>query len=261
MTRVEHGGQAFCVKEYRRLGWLDRVKDWLRGSRAQRAWNAARLFADRGIATPEPVALVEGTLKQELERGTPADCGQSRVPRPSSYLGVCRDASGYRNYVVTRYVEGAVPLNRLLEERFHRSLGAGELAAKRSMLRELGRWLRRVHDLAVYHDDWSTKNILAVQAPGGWQFYFLDLESVVPRKRLTDRRRAKNLGQLSDAPFGITRTDRMRFLVAYAGGDRALTRGRFPRQVLAAARRRDEEWARVQDRARGQRQALAGTKV
>ena len=217
VTRVEHGGRTFCVKEYRTLGWLDRAKDWFRGSRARRAWNAARLFAERGIATPEPVALVERAG---------AAC------------------------VVTRYIEGSVPLDRLLVERFHQSLAPAELAAKRSMLRELGRWLRRVHDLGVYHDDWSTKNILTVERPGGWQFYLLDLDSVVPLKRLTERRRVKNLGQLSDAPFGITRTDRMRFLVAYAGGDRARTRGRFPRQVLAAARRRDEDWARVLEKTR-----------
>ena len=222
VTRVVSRGEAYCVKEYRAGGWLDRITESLYGRRARRAWRSAALFTRCGIRTPEPVALVEG--------------------RATSYL-------------VTRFIEGAVPLDRLLRERFAGVLGAGELAAKRALVRQLAWWLRGVHDLGVYHDDWSTKNILTVRRGDDWEFHFLDLESVVPRKRrLTYRRRVKNLGQLSDAPFGIARTDRMRFLVAYAGGDRALTRGRFPQDIVAAARRRGEAWARVQAKARKQRE-------
>ncbi len=47
------------------------------------------LLAVEGMkATAYAVSLATGTLKQELERGTPANKGETRVPRPSSDLGV-----------------------------------------------------------------------------------------------------------------------------------------------------------------------------
>jgi len=224
VTRVRLGGQSYCVKEYRRSSFLDRIKDWLRGRRDHRAWRAAGYLAARDIPTPQPVALAKDK------------------------------AAGY---LVTRFVEGAVPLNRLLKERFGGPPSGLDLAAKRAMVRQLGRWLRRVHDLGVYHDDWSPKNILAIQSGQEWVFYVLDLESMSPRKRLSYRRRVKNLGQISDVPFGVTRTDRMRFLIAYAQEDRGLTRGRFPRDVLAVARRREEAWARSHAKALRRKMRIA----
>lgn len=216
VTRILHGNGWLCVKEYRSSGLLDRIKDRLRGSRARRAWRGASHLRKHGIAAPETVSLVEQAGK---------------------------------SYLVTRFIKSAVPLNLLLRERFSGPLGRVEIVAKRAMVQQLGQWLRRIHNLGVYHDDWSTKNILATEQSGQWTFHVLDMESVLPRKRLTYRRRVKNLGQLSDAPFGITRTDRMLFLLAYAGDNAALTRGSFPHDVLAAARRRTEKWARAQSKA------------
>ena len=220
VTRVRLGDAAFCVKEYRSRGWLDRLKDLLRGRRARRAWRAAARMAACGIATPQPVAVVE------------------------------RAGSGF---FVTRFVDGAVGLDVLLPRRFGGPLPPHELAARRTMVRQLGRWLRKVHDCGLYHDDWSAKNILAAEQDGDWAFYLLDLESVSRVKRLTRRRRIKNLGQIGDAPGGASRTDPMRFLLAYAAGDRALTRGRFPRGILAATRRRELARARRKEKSRKQK--------
>jgi len=207
VTRVRRGADWLCVKEYRSSGLLDRMKDWLRGPRAERAWRAAERLGRCGVPTPEPIAAIE-------RRGV--------------------------GYLVTRFVEDGVPLNRLLAERFGGALSPGEVASKRSLVRRLAAWLRRVHDCRIYHDDWSCKNILAAERAEGWQFWLLDLDSVSPRRRLTWRRRVKNLGQLADTPAGISRTDRMRFLVVYAAGDASLARGRFPSAVLEATRRRVE---------------------
>jgi hypothetical protein len=137
-----------------------------------------------------------------------------------------------------------VALSRLVPERFAGALSRERLREKRELLRELGRWLRRIHGAGVYHDDWSPKNILALRRGDAWEFLLLDLEAVMPHKRLTRRRRSKNLGQICDFSAGITATDRMRCLLGYAGGERRLSRGRFPRAVLAHARRRAERRAR-----------------
>lgn len=216
VTRIRHGNTWFCVKEYRSIGLRDWIKDLLRGSRARRAWRGARHLQSHGISAPELVSLVE---------------------------------RGRKSYLVTRFINGATPLNLLLHKRFSEPLGKAEIAAKRAMLRQLGQWLRSIHDLDIYHDDWSSKNILATQHISQWAFHVLDMESVLPRKRLTYRRRVKNLGQLSDVPFGITRTDRMRFLLAYADSDTALKRGNFPLDVISAERRRAKKWAKVQAKA------------
>ena len=204
VTRVQVGNISACVKEYRANG-VDRLKDRLRVSRAERAWRAAHVLAERGIATPEPMAVVE---------------------------------RGGTRHLLTRYVTAARPLDRLLLERFAAPLSALERLAKLSLLHALGGWVRRIHDQGIYHGDWSAKNVLAVESEGVWSFLLLDLESVAPGRRLTTRRRAKNLGQLSDPPLDLTPTDLMRFLLAYAGGEAELARGAFPRAVLASAGRR-----------------------
>jgi len=215
-TRVPCGGAWAAVKEYRRAGPVDWVKELLRGSRVRRAWRGAEHLARKGVSAPELLAV--------LRRG------------PTAYL-------------ITRFVDGAGRLDELLAGRFSGILAAAELRAKRSLLHQLAAWLRSIHDLGIYHDDWSAKNFLAAESGGGWVFYLLDFESLSARKRLTHRRRVKNLAQLMDLPPGVTLTDKMRILVAYARGEVALTRGCFPRDIERQARRRIAErearWARA----------------
>ena len=201
VTRVEVGRRVLCVKEFR----SERRGGWRIFSRARRAWRGARRLLRAGVEIPEPLAL--------LERGKSA-------------------------YLVMRFIEGAASLDRLLTQRFAGQLSPGELAAKRRLLRSLGAWARRVHDRKVYHDDWSPKNILACEDGQHWSFYLLDFDSLAFAKRLNWRRRVKNLGQLNDTPPVLSATDRMRFLVSYAGGSRLLLRGRFPAEVVAYTHRR-----------------------
>ena len=205
LTRVLLAEQWLCVKEYRPQGLRDRVKDLLGWSRARRAWRGAQRLAALGVAIPEPLAL--------LKRGR-------------------------TGYLVTRLIEGAQPLDRLLAGRFAGLVSPHEARARRAMSRQLGAWLRHVHDLGIYHNDWCPKNILAVEAAGRWAFIFLDFESVRPFRLLTKRRRLKNLAQICDTPAPVARTDRLRFLLAYAGGAAALRRSRLPAKVTAAVGRR-----------------------
>ncbi|MFP4055618.1 MAG: lipopolysaccharide kinase InaA family protein [Candidatus Brocadiia bacterium] len=216
VTRVPSSQGQVCVKEYRVRGLVDMVKDRLRGSRARHAWQAAEALVAQGVSVPEPLGLAK--------RGR---CG----------------------YFLTRHIEGAATLKDLFSGRFAQAEAPQELGVKRRLLGQLGRWLRAVHDRGVYHDDWSPKNILAREGPQGWRFYLLDMESAWPPRRLTRRRRAKNLAQVSDVPRGATATDKMRVLLAYAGRDATLTRGLFPSHVQALARRRQRQWEKVQKRA------------
>jgi hypothetical protein len=217
VTRVRLDGADLCVKQYRRPRSLDRLKDLLRRPRAERAWRASAYLASRGIATPDAVAV--------LQRG------------PTRYL-------------VTRFVERSMPVKRLVEERFAGTPSAKEIAAKRSLVRSLGRWLHGLHALEIYHDDCSTKNVLAVESEAGWTFHLLDLDGVAPGRWLTYPRRVKNLSQLVDPPGSLTRADCMRLLRAYAEGDPEGERRRLVRDVGAAARRRRASRIRVRARNR-----------
>ena len=208
VTRVRHNDYWLCIKEYRRRSIFDRFKTRLGISPAIRAWNGARYLHSKGIETAKNLALVEV---------------------PGKY------------YLFTRFLDAAAPLDFLIRERFVEPLTQPEIMAKRTLISQLGRWLRHVHDLGVYHDDWSPKNFMASQQDKTWNFKIVDTESVSLRKRLTYRRRVKNLSQLSSARFGVTGSDRMRFLLAYAGQDATLTRGHFPQDIIDATRRRYKE--------------------
>jgi glycosyltransferase involved in cell wall biosynthesis/tRNA A-37 threonylcarbamoyl transferase component Bud32 len=217
VTRVRHNDYWLCIKEYRRRSAFDRIKTRLGISPALRAWRGALHLRSKGIETPENVAVAE-------------------LPG--------------RSYLFTRFLDAAAPLDFLLRERFVEPLTQPETMAKRTLISQLGRWLRHVHDLGVYHDDWSPKNFMASQQDQTWDFTIVDTESVSPRRRLTYRRRVKNLAQLSSARFGVTGSDRMRFLLAYAGQDAALTRGHFPRDIIDATRRRDNEREKLRKKTR-----------
>jgi tRNA A-37 threonylcarbamoyl transferase component Bud32 len=220
VTKIDLDGQWLCVKQYAAEGARQRLKDWLRRPRAERAWCAAQRLRELGISTPETLALVE---------------------------------RGRTRYVVMRFVHDGVPLDRLLRERFAGDPSRGSLLEKCRLLRALGRWLRQIHDAGVYHDDWSAKNILVAEREGSWEFLLVDLESIAPRRRLSRRRRVKNLGQVCDVPGGLTAADRVRCLIAYADGDRTFTRGRFTRRVVESVRRRAERRARRQQTPPGQK--------
>jgi len=213
VTKIDLDGQWLCVKQYAAEGARQRLKDWLRRPRADRAWCAAQRLQELGISAPEALALVE---------------------------------RGRTRYVVMRFVHDGVPLDRLLGERFAGDPSRRSLVEKRRLLRALGRWLRQIHDAGIYHGDWSAKNILVAEREGSWEFLLVDLESIAPERRLSRRRRVKNLGQVCDVPGGLTAIDRMRCLIAYADGDRTFTRGRFTRRVVESARRRARRRARRQ---------------
>lgn len=208
VSRVRHLNHWVCVKEYRNRGVMDSLKNRLRGSRANSARKGAHYLQGHGISAPDTLALIEDKEK---------------------------------SYLVMQFIDGAVSLKHLLKEYHAGSQGLIELHNKRLMIRHLGCWLRRVHTLGIYHNDWSLKNILAAPSHDAWTFYFVDTESVLPYKRLSYRRQVKNLGQLNDAPFGITHTDRMRFLQAYAEMDMSLTQGGFPCDIHIYTQRRREK--------------------
>jgi hypothetical protein len=128
--------------------------------RVRRAWLVAQAFTVRGLPVPEHLALVE-------ERA----------------WGVPRKA-----WLIARDVANAQDLDRYIES--HPSLPP-------EFFRDLAHTVSRIFDHGIYHGDLSGKNLLIKeQGRGQWQFYFLDLESVILWRKPTSRRRSKNIDQL-----------------------------------------------------------------
>ncbi|MBW2282928.1 MAG: hypothetical protein JRG82_19570, partial [Deltaproteobacteria bacterium] len=188
VTRVRADGGDLCVKQYRLRGWRDRLKAVLRPSPGLRAWLAAERVLALGVDTAVPVALFE------FEGET---------------------------WLVTRFIAGAVPLDRRLLDLHASGLRQDRLEIKRGLVRAVGEWLARVHSLDIDHDDCSAKNVLTAASEDGgdgWIFYLLDLDGARVGREPGYRRRVKNVAQLLDPPTGVTLTDRVRLLRAYAVG-------------------------------------------
>ncbi|MCK5375607.1 MAG: hypothetical protein KAJ97_00905, partial [Acidobacteria bacterium] len=53
------GPAKVVVKQFRNQGWLQRLDRRIRGSKAERSWRVAKEMVRAGLATPDPVFLVE----------------------------------------------------------------------------------------------------------------------------------------------------------------------------------------------------------
>lgn len=142
----------------------------------------------------------------------------------------------YRYLLVVREVAGASNLLNLARTALP--------AVKRRVARELGSAVRQMHDRGVYHGDLTMKNILVSGLPSeafqgnganggtakeghanGLKIHFIDFDGSRFEPRREGALAQANLDRLNRsvvklfAPGGpITRTDKMRFLLSYAGG-------------------------------------------
>ncbi|MBI3858351.1 MAG: hypothetical protein HY293_21925, partial [Planctomycetes bacterium] len=113
--------------------------------------------------------------------------------------------------VVGEWIEGALPLWDHLKAH----------GVSRDLLFRLARLVRRLHLRGVYHRDLKANNILV----RGDDLFVIDLDRVDFVREVPPEDRAWNLAQLNAAVAEpLTRTDRLRFFLAYAGHDAAMRR-------------------------------------
>ena len=180
------GERTFYFKEYVRRSWLDWLKGLVGLNRAVRAFRASLMLADAGFLSPTVVAA--GWL------------GHDRLRR--------------RSFLITEEVADA---QRAYEYLISQSSSQRPctLRERRDLLRSLGRTIGRMHRAGIVHGDLRPGNVLARQAPGGWEFFLIDNERTRKWPWVPRRLRLKNLVQINMLPPGISRTDRMRFFQAY----------------------------------------------
>lgn len=213
------GNVGVYVKEYLPRTALDRLKDLARQSRAMRSFKAGLMLQESGLHTPQIAALL--------------------VKR--SACGVCR-----RSILVTEEMPDAQALYRVFEE----VVEPGETAAlrrRRDMIGRLGQTIGQMHAMHICHGDLRSGNLFVSGDGAQSEFYFIDNERTVRTLLLGENCRVKNLVQLNMLQFGISATDRMRFLNAYAqaaGLGRHKSRA-IARRVIRKTNRRLKHRART----------------
>lgn len=214
---VPAGGAELVVRHYYHGGALRRVTgDLFFGS--GRFLNELRLLAAArraGVAVPEPAGLLITPVSRFLTRGD----------------------------LVTVHIPGSVDLLSYYREKFS---AGGETPPDElpAVIASAGRQVARLHRAGILHGDLQVKNILVRTGRRPPEAFILDLDRGRPGP-VGGRGRRANLGRLYRSFLkmrltrpGISRRDPLRFLLAYAPGDRAFRRrivketGRFPGKIF-----------------------------
>lgn len=200
---VAVGGAPLVVKLYEEDGVVDALERLLLGSAAARAARGIARMGKVGLPAPELVAALETAL--------------FATPR--------------RSVLVTRAVAGEradQARERLPDEQRVR------FAAR------LGDYVRELHRRGAYPQDLGMTNLIAAAEGDGWRWVLVDLDRVRLYRRLSWRRRRKNLVQIERSlRRGWSEEERAAFFAGYLGSPNGDEIARLASEVSAAGRRKD----------------------
>ena len=102
--------------------------------------------------------------------------------------------------------------------RYAGPIDAARREEKRSIVRAFGRFVGRLHRAGIYHGDLKAVNVFVRwTGEGEPAFRLVDYDRVRFGRSVSRRRRIKNLAQVAaSVAVLITKTDRLRFFLAYA---------------------------------------------
>jgi len=137
-----------------------------------------------------------------------------KIPR-ILFWGIRREGNKEQAVLVTEHLQGYQSLADLLED-----WGSGHsnnINGRRGIILALARELRKMHDAHIVHNSLYPKHIFVNTQTK--EFSFIDLEKAKIRwTRMACSLR--DLDSLNRHTFGISRTDRLRFLMAYCNTKR-----------------------------------------
>lgn len=189
------GGKWMVIRQYSHGGIFRAVTRniYLFGSRSFRELALTEEIRSCGIPTIQPIGAIH---------------------RPTLPLL-------YQPYFLSLEVPRAKDLIQYFQEVGPHPVGEN-LLLKRKIIRSAGILLRKFHEAGFFHGDLQLKNILVA----GDQLLLIDFDRSYRKKVLFMRERIKNLLRLNRSVekwrrlrLSITRTDRWRFFLAYAGDD------------------------------------------
>ena len=186
-----HPGRQLYYKEFLPRSPLEKIKAVVRGSRATRARKNDDALRLAGIEAPVNIAW--GKL------------------------------SGGREYLFNNAIPGRGVTDWLRCELVERSGEA--LHMRRELLHSLGIFIGRLHATGFTHGDLRGGNVLATREGGRFQFALIDNERNVFSRPAAGKRLLRNLMQLNMLqPSDLSRTDRMRFFLAWHSQMRELNK-------------------------------------
>jgi len=132
----------------------------------------------------------------------------------------------YRAYLLSLKLPHSMSLIQYLQQ-IGSHPSCEHLAMKRKTIRSAGLLLQKFHQTGLFHGDLQLKNVLVV----GDEILLIDFDRSYRKKALSLKERMKNLLRLNRSAekwkrvgLPVTRTDRWRFFLAYAGEDVAIRR-------------------------------------
>jgi serine/threonine protein kinase len=188
------GPRTVILKRISARSVLDPLKNLFRSSAVLRSWLLGHGLCERWLPTPRPLAVFH------------------------RYRAGCIPAEGY---LLTEQVPDAVGLPEFVK-------GCREPGVLRALGERLARIVRAMHDRGVSHRDLKAPNVMlrgAATDPAGAEPVLIDLVGVrAGREAVPFARRARELARLNASFLAvphISRTERLRFLLAYLrGGER-----------------------------------------
>src|SRR3990170_735328 len=186
---VNENTESVCIKEYRYPSFLEKIIYSFFRSSARKAWFAAHGILARNFLTPQPIALIEEKRFRMLKK----------------------------SFFIMEDISDFLPCYKYVSEKFS-CYDKVTVGKKQMFVSRLAASLRQFHDSGVYHSDLKGSNIMITELPDTWNIFYIDLDRVYFNKRITLKKKIKNLTQLNASmPNCITYTDRLRFYRTYTG--------------------------------------------
>ena len=152
------------------------------------------------------------------------------------YFARRRAGGGIRAILVTRYLEGYTALDDLTRRWQER--GRPDRAVLNRIIRALAVPVRKIHEAGFQHNCLYPRHLLLRMEGDDVRVKVIDLEKN-KRRPFGDERRVRDLESLHRRTAGWSRTDRLRFFLAYAGVDRLDQRSRrLCRRILKRNRKK-----------------------
>ena len=159
------------------------------------------------------------------------------TPRPICCGEQCGILFEKRSFIITQKIPDAEALERKLPDCFSGPANAESLRLRRDFVARLARYIKKFHETGYRHRDLYFSHIFYGDMGG---FFLIDLARAFRPVVLGRRFQIKDLAQVCYSAPGrhFSRTDRLRFYLAYAGrGKLTQDDKRFIREVLAKAKR------------------------
>jgi tRNA A-37 threonylcarbamoyl transferase component Bud32 len=189
------GPRRVVVKEYLSGALVERLKNCFRTSRAVAAWKAGNGLIIRWFDAAAPIALLY----------------DGRGPAMS------------RAFLVMEDLGEDARLDLVALARFAGALDDAGRRDKRELVTATARLVRSLHAGGVYHGDLKAVNLFVRATPKGPRIVLADYDRVEFGTGVDERRRVKNLAQLSaSVAVCVSLADRLRFFREYAGEDASL---------------------------------------